>query len=171
MWNKILPVKSNPSQYSLVVGGLGWAGDPDILGPIPTKSSPGLPDTWFWRDGLCIRGFFLQGWVEKRPALVRFHIIKKKKTCEVIEWVMKAIGKNSSIFYHVHVLCLSSYPITLKKKTKKNISFDNFYIYLKRKDQDVIILTYNLLLFKKILQCSCHPKMLMLHCLVDRFLN
>ena len=115
--------------------------------------------------------FFSPGVGRKAPCLGEVPHHKKKKTCEVIEWVMKAIGKNSSIFYHVHVLCLSSYPITLKKKTKKNISFDNFYIYLKRKDQDVIILTYNLLLFKKILQCSCHPKMLMLHCLVDRFLN
>ena len=36
------------SGCNLVVGGLGWAVHPYILGLIPTKSSPKLPDTWFW---------------------------------------------------------------------------------------------------------------------------
>ena len=28
--------------------------DPDILGSIPTRSYPGLPDTWLWWVGFCI---------------------------------------------------------------------------------------------------------------------
>ena len=39
--------KGHPSGWGLVVGGLGWVEDPDILGSIPTKSFSKLSDTQF----------------------------------------------------------------------------------------------------------------------------
>ena len=66
------------SGCSLVVGGLRWAVDPEILGSIPTRSSSGLLDTRFWQLGSCICGLLATGG-SKGPDLVRFHIIKEKK--------------------------------------------------------------------------------------------
>ena len=64
-----------PLGCSLVVGGLGWAVGPDILGSIPTRSSPGLSNTRFWHVRLCICDLLLKGGSKGPSALVRFHII------------------------------------------------------------------------------------------------
>lgn len=57
-----------------MVGGLGLA--IDILGSIPNRSSPRLPDTQFWWVGSCIHGLLLRVG-SKGPCLGRFHVIKK----------------------------------------------------------------------------------------------
>ena len=49
------------NEVNLVVEGLGWVMDPDILGLIFTRSTPGSLDTHFWQLGLYICGLFPSG--------------------------------------------------------------------------------------------------------------
>ena len=46
------------NEVNLVVKGLLWVMDPDILGLIFTRSTPGSLDTHFWQLGLYICGLF-----------------------------------------------------------------------------------------------------------------
>ena len=48
---------------NIVVGGLGWAVDQDILGLIPTRSFLVLPDTQIWWVESCISGLLPIGGV------------------------------------------------------------------------------------------------------------
>lgn len=72
------------------------------------------------------------------------------------------MGKNPFIFLPTHVLYLSSCRITY--------SVNNFYIYLKGKEQEVMIST-NILPLSGLWSILWFPKMLMFDCLVDRFLT
>ena len=49
------------NEVNLVVEGLLWVMDPDILGLIFTKSTPGSLDSHFWQSGLYIYGLFPSG--------------------------------------------------------------------------------------------------------------
>ena len=63
---------------NVVVGGLGWVVDQDILGLIPTRSSLVLPDTQIWWVESCISGLLPHRWGLKHPTLVRLHIVNNR---------------------------------------------------------------------------------------------
>ena len=79
-----------PSGYNLVVGGLWWAVELNMLGSIPIRSFPGLPNTRFWWVGSCIRGLLPKGGSKGHCLGEVARHIKKTYSVKLLFWYLKA---------------------------------------------------------------------------------